>query len=328
VPPVVPLVVKKGFEDLLPQRNGHPRPVIDHAADHVLVRGLHGQHHGSAAWRHITRVDREVHQQPLDLGTVRHGVNRRRRPFDAQCDRRSEQLRQIRCECLRQCRDVRRFQREPVRGREIEHLPRDGGGARHGTRQLLDLGLPWRAVRNALGDQVGVAADHRKLIVEVVRDVPGHPPHRFEPLGIRQLLRQGIARAQRRLELPVAFAKARRLTPERFDATHERVAVLLHVHRNEYEREQNPVQQGRPARLIRDDGVDQDAEREDGQKGRHPPLDQPGRLQDDQRADDARAEHKQLRRCPQSGPPPERRQQQQGDPRGDPSRQSQVPCAR
>ena len=71
---------------------------------------------------------------------------------------------------------------------EREQLAGQRGGAIRGVQDLVDLRGHRRILLDAVRHQLGVAANRRQQVVEVVRDAAGEPADRLHLLRLAQLI--------------------------------------------------------------------------------------------------------------------------------------------
>ncbi len=144
-----------------------------------------------AALRHrVAGVDREVHQDLLDL--VRIGLDRPqvRAGHRQQLDVLADQAAQHAVQVQRQLAEVDDPRLDDLLAGEGEQTVREVRGA---LRRLADLPqLRLQRMRGAEPgvDQIRVAEDHRQHVVDVVRDAAGQAADALELLHLRQLLFQ------------------------------------------------------------------------------------------------------------------------------------------
>ena len=156
-----------------------------------------------AAVRHrIARVHREIEQHVLELVGIdprlpqsagEHGLDR-----DVLAQRPPQQV----GHAGHQPADIERLRFQRLLPREGEQPMRQRRGALHaGHRRLGQPGERTAVRRQPSLQQFDVAADHRQVVVEVVRDAAGEPTHRFHLLRLAQRLLRHLAPAHLVLQL-------------------------------------------------------------------------------------------------------------------------------
>jgi hypothetical protein len=150
------------------------------------VRELDRQH--PAGGHRVAGVHDQVDDDLLELAGVRLDRPEVRRRDAAKLDVLADQSREHLLELGDELGEVEHARLEHLAAAEGEEMAREVGGALADPADLLGLVTP-RVVRVETGDEeLGVAAERRQEVVEVVRDAPGQAPDGVELLRVEQLL--------------------------------------------------------------------------------------------------------------------------------------------
>ncbi len=160
----------------------------------VIARELGVEHdiarfdHQPPALRHrIARVDREVHQDLLELaGIDPHAPQARLRHRD-ELDVLAEQTAEHAIDVEDQLIQVDDAGLDDLAPRECQELPREVRRALRGARDLGDVAERGIAGRGIGPRHLGVAEDRRQQVVEVVRDAASQPADAFHALREQEL---------------------------------------------------------------------------------------------------------------------------------------------
>ncbi len=150
----------------------------------VAAAGAGDPHH-PALGHGVAGVDGEVEQSQLELVGVGQGPGRFRIEVGGDAVLRADGAGQQVVHALNQAVDVHRLQRQPLRARKGQQLPRQLGGAVRGLVRVLRQARDFLVLGPAL-DELQVAIDDGEQVVEVVGDAAGELAHRLHLLRLHQ----------------------------------------------------------------------------------------------------------------------------------------------
>ena len=146
--------------------------------------GAYANREPALAVHRVARVDGDVDHGGLELEGV--GVDEAGfvRPMGGNFDTRADQRADHFGEDKDALADVEQLRLQGLPPRERQQLAGQSGSARHGVRDRVDVAQPPRLRQIRPPQQIDRRADHRKQIVEIMRNAAGELPQRFQPLAM------------------------------------------------------------------------------------------------------------------------------------------------
>ncbi len=181
---------EEGFEQAPFDLIAHPRPGIRHAKVHEIPVRLHilRLDDDLASVRHrVARIHQQVHQNLVQLAGIGHHVSQRRaepgHQLDVFAEQRPEHLLRL-SHHLVQIQNLGLRQLLPAEGEEV---PRQLGSPFARRANLHQVGVILVIIRPLHQQQVAIAVDHGKQVIEIVRNAAGQPADALHFLRLQVL---------------------------------------------------------------------------------------------------------------------------------------------